>query len=159
MPPTGPLCVSVKLTRGAVVAVGCWLWVLASAPVISAAETGTPAQGGAPLAFVSVAGAPGDGEEALAAALTKRLLAAGVQPATALQANVYDVQGTVRVAPAGAKQSVRIVWVVLAPDGTQLGVVRQTKDVRKGSLDKKWGTAADAAASAAADDIVKLLPH
>ena len=48
-----------------------------------------------------------------------------------------------RVAAAsGGKESVRIVWVVLSPDGTQLGVVRQTNEVRKGSLDRKWGGAA-----------------
>ena len=49
--------------------------------------------------------------------------------------------------------------MVLAPDGNQLGVTRQTKEMKKGSLDKKWGGAADAAAAAAAADIVQLLPH
>jgi hypothetical protein len=111
------------------------------------------------LAFVSVAGAPGDGEQALAAALAKRLAAAGLKPATAFQANVYEIQGTVRLTAAGSKQSVSIVWVVLDPDGKQLGVVRQTKEIRAGSLDKRWGAAAEAAASAAAGDIVKLLPR
>ena len=108
---------------------------------------------------MTVAGAPGDGEEALAAALSRQLAARGLTPATAFQANVYEVQGTVRVAPgAKGKESITIIWVVLAPDGTQLGVTRQTKDVRKGSLDKKWGPAANAAAAAAAEDIAKLIP-
>jgi hypothetical protein len=49
--------------------------------------------------------------------------------------------------------------VVLGADGTQLGITRQTKTVRKGSLDKKWGAAAQAAAQAAAADIVKLVPR
>jgi hypothetical protein len=112
------------------------------------------------FAYVTVAGAPGDGEEALAAALSWRLAAIGLAPATAFQANVYEVQGTVRVAPsAKGKESVTIVWVVLGPDGQQLGVVRQMRDVRKGSLDKKWGPAADAAAAAAASDIAALLPR
>jgi hypothetical protein len=48
---------------------------------------------------------------------------------------------------------------VFGPDGNQLGVTRQTKDVRKGSLDKRWGGAADAAAAAATGDIAKLLPR
>jgi hypothetical protein len=48
---------------------------------------------------------------------------------------------------------------VLAPDGSQLGVTRQKRDVRKGSLDKKWGAAANAAAAAAANDIARLLPQ
>ena len=114
----------------------------------------------APLAYVTVAGAPGDGERALADALSRQLAARGVGTATAFQANVYEVQGTVRVAPAGkGKESVTIVWVVLGPDGAQLGVTRQKKDVRKSSLERKWGAAANAAAAAAAADIVKLIPR
>jgi hypothetical protein len=64
------------------------------------------------------------------------------------------------VTPAAkGKETIVIVWVVLGPDGNQLGVTRQTKDVRKGSLDKTWGKAADAAAGAAAQDIAKLIPR
>jgi hypothetical protein len=107
-----------------------------------------------------VAGAPGDGEQALAAALEKRLEALGVKQATAFESDVCDVQGTVRVSPApGGKETITIIWVVLAPDGTQLGVTRQTKEVKKGSLNKRWGSAADAAASTAAAQIIQLLPH
>ncbi len=111
------------------------------------------------FAYVTVAGAPGDGEEALAASLSRRLARIGLAPATAFQANnVYEVQGTVKVAPAGKnKEAVTIVWVVLGPDGQQLGVVRQERDIRKGSLDKRWGPAADAAAEAAAADIAAML--
>ena len=83
-----------------------------------------------------------------------------MKQATAFESDVYDVQGTVRVSPArGGRETVTIIWVVLGPDGNQLGVTRQTKEVKKGSLDKKWGAAADAAAAAAAADIVQLLPH
>jgi hypothetical protein len=57
----------------------------------------------------------------------------------------------------GGRQSVRIDWTIFEPDGNTLGGVSQTKLVRKGSLDKKWGAAADAAANAAANAIVKLL--
>jgi hypothetical protein len=110
--------------------------------------------------FVTVAGAPGDGEQALAAALTEQLAARGLKPADAFQANVYEVQGTVKLAPAAkGKESVTIVWVVLSPDGSQLGITRQKKDVRKGSLNRSWGPAAKAAAAAAAADIVKLIPR
>jgi hypothetical protein len=113
-----------------------------------------------PLVFVTVAGAPGDGEQALAAALTSALVARGLKPGEAFQANVYEVQGTVKAVPASkGKETVTIVWVVLAPDGTQLGITRQKKDVRKGSLDKSWGPAARAAAAAAASDIAKLIPR
>jgi len=130
---------------------------LATGP--SLAQSGAPQPEG-PFAYVTVAGAPGDGEQALAAALSQQLATRGLKPADAFQANVYEVQGTVRVAPASkGKESVTIIWVVLAPDGTQLGVTRQTKNVRKGSLDKAWGSAASAAAAAAAADIVKLIPR
>ena len=145
--------------HAALVAVLCWLVGL-FAPSALAAETDAATEPAGTFAYVSVAGAPGDGEEALAAALSRQLAARGLKPATAFQANVYEVQGTVRVAPAAkGKQSVTIVWVVLGPDGSQLGITRQTKDVRKGSLDKRWGAAADAAAAAAAEDIVKLIPR
>ena len=129
------------------------------ASVQLAAEPNAAAETEGPLAYVSVAGAPGDGEQALADALSRQLAARGIKQATAFQANVYEVQGTVRIAPAGkGKESVTIVWVVLGPDGDQLGITRQKKDVRKGSLDRKWGAAANAAAAAAAADIAKLLP-
>ena len=114
----------------------------------------------APLAYIAVAGAPGDGEQALSAALAKRLSAAGVKPATALAANVYSVEGIVKVTAAkGGRQAVRIDWTIFGPDGATLGGVSQTKLVRKGSLDKKWGAAADVAARAAANEIAKLVPH
>lgn len=133
------------------------LVLVASAPAL-AADQGQ--RGKAPAVYISVAGAPGDGEEALAAALGRRLEALGVRQATAFEAEVYDVQGTVRVSPVpGGKETVTIVWVVIGPDGNQLGVTKQSKDVKRGSLSKKWGAAADAAATAAASDIAQLLPH
>jgi hypothetical protein len=145
--------------RVAVIAVLCCLAEI-FAPAMVAAEPGAAGDSASPLAYVTVAGAPGDGEQALAAALTNELAARGLAPATAFQANVYEVQGTVKLAPAGkVKQSVTIIWVVLGPDGTQLGITRQTKTVRKGSLDKRWGAAAQAAAQAAAADIVRLVPR
>jgi hypothetical protein len=146
--------------RLAVVAALCWPLGLITPLPAEAADTGAAGSREGPSAYVSVAGAPGDGEQALALALMRRLSAMGVKEATAFEANVYDVQGTVRVTPApGGKQTVTIVWVVFGPDGNQLGVTRQTKDVRKGSLDKRWGRAADAAAAAATGDIAKLLPR
>jgi hypothetical protein len=136
----------------------CVSW-LAPAALSAEKDTAKPAEAvAAPLAYVAVIGAPGDGERALTAALAKRLSAAGVKPATALAANVYSVEGIVKVAAAnGGRQSVRIDWTIFGPDGNTLGGVSQTKLVRKGSLDRKWGAAADAAANAAANAIVKLL--
>jgi hypothetical protein len=141
-------------------AIGLFLLLaLFAAPAVRA-ETDNAAGGQGPLAYVTVAGAPGDGDQALAAALSRQLEARGLKQATAFQANIYEVQGTVRVTPAAkGKETIVIVWVLLGPDGNQIGVTRQTKDIRKGSLDKAWGKAAEAAAGAAAQDIVKLIPR
>jgi hypothetical protein len=146
--------------RAAILAGLCCLAAIFATPSSVAAEPGDATEMAGPLAYVTVAGAPGDGEQALAAALSRQLAARGLKPADAFQANVYEVQGTVKLAPAGkGRQSVTVIWIVLGPDGTQLGVTRQSKDIRKGSLDKRWGAAAEAAAAAAAADIAKLIPR
>ena len=127
---------------------------LACAGPASAAEVGER------LAFIDVVGAPGDGEAALERALSNRLLELGFTVAGAPAVNAYEIQGTVRMAPAErGKESVRIDWTIFGPEGTRLGNVTQVNTVRKGSLDKRWGAAASAAANAAAQDILKLLPQ
>lgn len=111
-------------------------------------------------AFVDVAGAPGDGEQALERALSNRLLDSGFAITGTPTANAYEIQGTVRLSPAEhGRENVRIDWTVFSPEGTRLGNVTQVKEIRKGSLDRTWGPAADAAADAAAQDILKLLPQ
>jgi hypothetical protein len=141
-------------------AIGLGLLLALFAALAVRAEMDDRAGSPGPLAYVTVAGAPGDGDQALAAALSRQLETRGLKPATAFQANIYEVQGTVRVTQAAkGKETIVIVWVLLGPDGNQIGVTRQTKDIRKGSLDKVWGKAAEAAAGAAAQDIVKLIPR
>ncbi len=58
----------------------------------------------------------------------------------------------------GGKQSIRIDWLVLDPNGKKLGTVSQQNTIPKGSLNGPWGAIADAAAGAAAAGIIKLLP-
>jgi hypothetical protein len=148
------------MRRAFIAALCCALWLLGPASVAFGVETDAAKPDEAPLAFIAVVGGPGDGEQALTAALSKHLSAVGVKTASAGATNAYSLEGTVRVTAAkGGRQSVRIDWTVFAPDGSTLGGVSQTKLVRKGSLDKKWGAAADAAARAAASEIVKLLPR
>ncbi len=149
--------------RGLLTCLLC-LWVSWLAPPAHGAETEAPKPEAAaeakqaPLAYIVVTGAPGDGEQALIAALAKRLSAASIKPATSLAADVYSVEGIVKVtAVKNGRQSVRIDWTVFGPDGNTLGGVSQTRTVRKGSLDRRWGTAADAAARAAAAAITKLI--
>lgn len=144
--------------RALAIGLGLVAALFAASP--AAAETGAAGEGAGPFAYVTVVGAPGDGDQALTAALARELAARGLKLASSFQANVYEVQGTVQIAPAAkGKDSVTIVWVVLGPDGRQLGITRQAKAIRKGSLDRKWGKAAIAAAAAAAEDIDKLIPR
>ena len=62
-------------------------------------------------------------------------------------------------AVADGKQPVQIDWNVKDPDGKRLGTVTQKNEIVAGSLDGNWGRTADAAASAAAQGILKLLPR
>jgi hypothetical protein len=106
-----------------------------------------------------VSGAPGDGQRSLTTALKKRLYAGGVKLANGTTVNVYMVKGSVRMADTNSgKQSIRIDWLVLDPNGKKLGTVSQQNTIPKGSLNGPWGAVADAAAGAAAAGIIKLLP-
>jgi hypothetical protein len=137
-----------------VVAIAAFGQVLAAEPQAAKTEAKSASQ----LAYITVAGATGDGEQALAAALGRRLSAAGVKTATKLDTNVYSVEGIVKMsAVKGGRQAVRIDWTVFGPGGDTLGGVSQTRTVRKGSLDRKWGATAEVAARAAATAIAKLI--
>ncbi|MGA8690564.1 MAG: hypothetical protein WB662_11825, partial [Methyloceanibacter sp.] len=83
-----------------------------------------------------------------------------VKLASASARNVYTVKGSVSLTDAsGGKQSIRIDWQVLDPNGKKLGTVSQQNTIPKGSLNGPWGAIADAAAGAAAAGIIKLLPR
>jgi len=135
------------------------------APSPSAPETAAPAptaraaKGPVTTIVAPVSGAPGDGTKSLTAAIKKRLYAKGVKLATVQTGNTYTVKGIVSVTDgSGGKQSIRIDWQVLDPNGKRVGTVSQQNNIPKGSLDGPWGAVADAAAGAAADGIIKLLP-
>ncbi|MBM3543308.1 MAG: hypothetical protein FJX44_02190 [Alphaproteobacteria bacterium] len=139
------------MIRKAVTLAGaCLLLCLVHTPASFAEDT---------LVFIDVVGASGDGDKALAAALSERLLSHGLAIAGTPTPNAYEIQGIVKLGPAKkGRQAVRIDWTILGPDGAQLGNVTQEQEVRQGSLDRKWGGAAEAAAVAAARDILKLIP-
>ena len=74
-------------------------------------------------------------------------------------ATAYRVEGKVIVGKAAdGKQPIQIDWMVRDPQGKRLGTVSQKNDIPAGSLDGAWGQTADAAAAAAAQGIIKLLP-
>ncbi|MGV1015202.1 MAG: hypothetical protein ACOYB4_09555 [Methyloceanibacter sp.] len=127
----------------------------AAAPAAAAAVS-TRSSG---VLVTPVSGAPGDGQRSLTTALKKRLYAGGIKLANGPATNVYTVKGIAKLSNAsGGKQNIRIDWQVLDPSGKKLGTVSQQNTIPKGSLDGPWGAIADAAARAAVDGIIKLLP-
>jgi hypothetical protein len=127
----------------------------------SAVNTGSIATPGAVLARVpSVTGAPGDGSSSLRRALQRELARKGVALADSPSPSTYTVEGKVALGSgSNGKQPITIDWNVLDPAGKKLGTVSQKNDVPQGSLDGAWGKTAEAAAAAAAQGIVKLLPQ
>jgi hypothetical protein len=135
--------------------------VAASAPAATAATAAAarPAPKPNGVLVAPVSGAPGDGRRSLTTALKKKLYKDGIKLANGTTSNVYTVKGIVKLTDAsGGKQKIHIDWQVLAPNGRRLGTVSQQNIIPKGSLNGPWGAIADAAAGAAADGIIKLLP-
>lgn len=133
----------------------------AAAGATPADRTATGSTGAAETSFVipAVSGAPGDGKKSLTEAIRKRMTSSGIKLVGGGGRNAYTLKGSVSVSPADeGKQSVRIDWQVVDPSGKRLGTVSQQNTVPGGSLDGQWGPIADAAANAAADGILKLVP-
>lgn len=119
-----------------------------------------PVPGSDPLIAVRPAtGAPGDGGQALATAMSAALRRAQVSLADFPGAVPnYVVEVKVAVTPAvSGKQKVSIAWTLQRPDGDQIGQVKQENAVEAGSLDKVWGLTAYDAANAAAPGITALI--
>lgn len=131
----------------------------AKAPLVSDQQTAAiPRTEQVVAAPPTVTGAPGDGNGALAAALQRELSRQGL--ALAEGAASYRVEGTVKLGPVKeGKQLIQIDWRVKDPQGKSLGTVSQKNEIPPGSLDSQWGKTADAAAAAAAQGILKLMPQ
>ncbi len=127
-----------------------------SAPAVSNTATASlPSGGGIPV----VSGAPGDGNTALASALSRELTRQGM-PVDGQTGNPYRVEGQVSVgAVKDGRQAIQIDWRVKDGKGGSVGTVTQKNSIPPGSLDQSWGQTADAAAAAAAQGILKLLPQ
>ena len=130
-----------------------------AATAASGPTTGSIGRAGAVTAFVpNVSGAPGDGRISLTTAIQRELSKNGVPLANAA-GTAYRVEGVVKVGDAkDGKQPIAIDWHVKDPAGKAIGTVSQKNDIQAGSLDGAWGPTADAAAAAASQGIVKLLP-
>ena len=107
----------------------------------------------------SVTGAPGDGSESLTIAIQRELSRSGVSLSEQATPAAYRVEGKVKLGQGkDGKQPIQIDWFVKDPQGKQLGTVSQKNEIPEGSLNGSWGKVADAAAAAAAQGILKLLP-
>ena len=132
-----------------------------SAPTqVATNTTGSVTKSNKLMAMVpSVTGAPGDGGVSLTNALQRELTRKGVALSTTPGQRTYVVAGTVVVGQGSkGKQPIQIDWDVKDPSGKKLGTVSQKNEIPQGSLDGAWGKTADAAAAAAAQGILKLLP-
>jgi hypothetical protein len=127
----------------------------AAPPSVASAPSATSVQAIVP----HVSGAPGDGAVSLAQALQRELKRNGVSQAPPGAAVAYRVEGKVEIGPGnGGKQPIKIDWVVKDPAGRHLGTVSQKNEIPAGSLNGSWGATADAAAAAATQGILRLLP-
>ena len=127
----------------------------------TATTTGSIENGPYDAMVPSVTGAPGDGGVSLTSAIQRELSKSGVPLTTAASGTAtYKVEGKVVMGQGkDGKQPIQIDWTVVDPKGKKLGTVSQKNEVPQGSLDGSWGKTADAAAQAAAQGIVKLLPQ
>jgi hypothetical protein len=119
-----------------------------------------PVPGSDPLIAVHLAkGAPGDGDQALATAMSAALRHAQVSLADFPGAVPnFIVEVAVGITPPTAgKQKVSLNWTLTKADGSQIGQVKQENAVDAGSLDKVWGLTAYDAANAAAPGITALI--
>ena len=133
----------------------------AATPVAPAGPTtGSIDTGPISTVVPAVTGAPGDGGATLTTAIQRELTKNGVALTTTPSGQTYKVEGKVAMGQGkDGKQPIQIDWNVIDPKGKKLGTVSQKNEVPQGSLDGAWGKTADAAAAAAAQGILKLLPQ
>lgn len=108
--------------------------------------------------FRGVQGAPGDGDDALQAALVNALEDHHIQLVNDPVQARYHLIGDVALSkPLGGQQIVRITWTLSYPDGHEIGKARQRNAIVAGSLDEHWGRTAVYAAAAAVGGIRDLM--
>ena len=123
------------------------------------APTEAEAGGQTRLLISGVEGAPGDGTQSLARAITEVLKRRDIAIVTDPQAKadlILDAS-VVAAKPKAGKQNVKIVWHVRRKDGGEIGTVDQENDVPAGLLDGPWGDVAYMVAVSAQDGIVQLV--
>ena len=132
--------------------------VLASLITETTPKEQPQASGRVRVAVRKVAGAPGDGDDSLAASITAVLKHADIELVDATQGKPdLDVDAMVSIVPKGDRQHVKIVWRVSRATGAEIGTVVQENDVPRGQLDGAWGDIAYTVAIAAGGGIMQLV--
>jgi hypothetical protein len=111
--------------------------------------------------IVTIRGAPGDGNTALAAAIRNELARIGLPISDKARGPKYllDVHVTVGNARDDGNQPVEVEWWLRNPEGKNQGTVRQRVELPEDELNGPWGNDATYAARAAAQGILRLLPQ
>lgn len=103
-------------------------------------------------------GAPGDGNQALARAISNAVERAGIPVAFDHRYAEFVLDGRVSLgAPKDDLQRVEIVWRVLTQDGREIGRATQKNMVAAGTFDGPWGEVATVVADAALGGIRGVL--
>lgn len=112
-----------------------------------------------PIAWVgAVKGAPGDGNQALARALSGILPLKGVALGETQAKAQWQIEGAIKVVAGPAGQDVvTLTWRVLDASGKEAGSITQENAVPHGRLTKPWREIAGFAAEAAAEGIAQLI--
>ncbi|HAJ22106.1 MAG TPA: hypothetical protein DCL95_18960 [Rhodospirillaceae bacterium] len=110
------------------------------------------------VAIMGVEGAPGDGNTALASAMTTVLDEAGVTIADSPEDATLLLAGSVlQGEPQNGSQEITIRWWLMDATGTVLGTLQQSNLVPEDSLNDKWGGAAYDATLANVQAIQEIL--
>ena len=105
-----------------------------------------------------VAGAPGDGNTRLRAAIEQFLPRTGLKIVPEASDDTLIVTGAVSLGEVrGGEQLVDIAWTVWDPFGIEVGTIAQAAPVQAGSLDTNWGLVANEAALAGAVGIAEMI--
>ncbi len=108
--------------------------------------------------FEGVKGAPGDGDDALTAAMRREIPTHGDVVVAGVKDADFLLAARVRVsAPKDGHQEVELEWRVVDPAGHEAGKVDQLNAVAPGALDARWGDVALAAAAEAAGGIHEVI--
>jgi len=100
---------------------------------------------------------PGDGVDSLRRALLSALAAQGIETVEAETPGACTVRVQVLVLPAAEETRIEATWIVLGPDGADLGRATQTGGVPRGRLDQPWGGLAADIARGGAEGIAEIV--